>query len=100
VYLTASDSGRSVTVRVGTRIDLTLAPYGGSFDPPTVDNPTELSELTHHGGYPSDTPAVSDWKAVAPGTAHLSSQSDLACLHTTPACLPPQFEFRVTIIVT
>ncbi len=100
LYLTASDSGRTITVKVRTRIYVTLQPYGESFDPPVVDNPHVLGELAHHGGYPTNTPAVADWHAVARGTGQLSSQSNLACLHTTPACLPPQYEFRVTIVVT
>jgi hypothetical protein len=86
-------------VKAGTRIGLALQPYGGSYDPPTVDDPGVVSELSHHGGYPASTAAVAEFRAKEHGSAQISSQTDMACLHATPACLPPQFEFRVTISV-
>jgi hypothetical protein len=99
VYLTAADSGSTVTVAIGARIEVRLDPNGGSYDPPTVDNSATLAEQTHDGGYPANTTAFAQFQALAAGTAQISSQTDLACLHTTPRCLPPQREFRVTIAV-
>ena len=87
-------------VAVGVRIEVTLDPNGGSYDPPTVDNPAVLGEQAHGGGYPADTAGVADFHALAGGSAQISSQTDRACLHTTPRCLPPQREFRVIISVS
>lgn len=100
MYLTAADSGSTVTVAIGARIEVRLDPNGGSYDPPTVDNSATFAERTHGGGYPANTAAVAEFQALARGTAQISSQTDLACLHTTPRCLPPQREFRVTISVS
>lgn len=77
-----------------------LAPDGGSYDPPQSDNAAVLPEGAHFGGYPSDTTAVASFTAAQQGTAHVSSQTDLPCLHSTPRCLPPQRDFRITVIVS
>jgi len=97
--LTANDSGRTITVDLGTRIEVTLQAFGGSYDPPTVDNTRVLSQTSHEGGYPSNTSAVAAFVAREHGTAQIRSQTDFGCLHTTPACLPPQREFQVTLTV-
>lgn len=99
VHLTEADSGRLIQVRVGTRIELVLAPSGGSFQPPTADAPTVLHEDAHFGGYPTSTAATTEFTASAPGTARISSITDLACLHSTPACMLPQREFVVAVTV-
>jgi hypothetical protein len=41
--------------------------------------------MAHHGGYPANTTAVADFTAVARGTVHLVSETDLACLHAKRA---------------
>jgi hypothetical protein len=99
VHLTADDSGRTITINVGAVVTVELAPYGGSYDPPTVDNISVLRELDHHGGYPSATTAAADFHASSQGIAHITSQTDVPCLHATPRCLPPQRQFSVTIRV-
>jgi hypothetical protein len=99
LHITAADSGRTFAVATGARITIELAPEAGSYDPPTADNPAVLREDDHHGGYPANTPAVADFTAIGPGSTRISSQTDLACLHSTPRCLPPQREFNATIVV-
>ena len=97
--LTAADSGRTIAVAIGTHITVDLAPDAGSYDPPDTDRTAVLRRDDQHGGYPDSTDAVADFTAVGQGTAHITSQTDLACLHTTPRCLPPQRGFTVTIAV-
>jgi hypothetical protein len=99
VYLTASDSGRTIDVSIGTRIEIELAPNVGSYHPPTSDAPSVLREHDQHGGYPAATTAIAEFRALGEGTARITSETDLACLHVKPACAPPQREFLVTIVV-
>ena len=37
--------------------------------------------------------------AAAPGTGYVSSGTDLPCFHARPACLPPAYEWMVTVTV-
>jgi hypothetical protein len=97
--LSATDSGRIFSISLGTRVEVSLAPDLGSYHPPTTDNPSVLTETAHRGGYPANTTAVADYTATGRGTTHLASETDLACLHTNPPCLPPQRQFAVTIII-
>jgi hypothetical protein len=99
INLTAADSGRTITVATGSVVNIDLAPDTGSYDPPSVDHPAVLRETAHHGGYPATSDAVATFAAIADGSATITSLTDLACLHTTPRCLPPQREFRVTLVV-
>jgi hypothetical protein len=99
VYLTASDSGRIIDVSIGTRIEIALAPSLGSYHPPTSDAASVLREHDQHGGYPAATTAIAEFRALGQGTARITSETDLACLHVKPACAPPQREFLVTIVV-
>lgn len=97
--ITANDSGRAFTVHVGTQIHVELAPNAGSYDPPANDDSHVLREDSHAGGYPDNSTAIANFTAVARGAAHITSQTDMACLHTNPRCLPPQRSFSVTINV-
>lgn len=99
VRLTEAASGRTLTVQVGTKIHLELHPTAGSYDPPQVDQPGVLREDAHHGGYPQSSTAVADFTTLARGSATITSQTDMACLHTTRRCLPPQRGFSVAIAV-
>jgi hypothetical protein len=55
--------------------------------------------MAHHGGYPANTTAVADFTAVARGTVHLVSETDLACVHAKCAYAPPQRQFMLTIVL-
>lgn len=98
--LGAEDSGKAFTVSTGTHIQVDLASdAAGSYDPPEADDAAVLRRDDHHGGYPDGTDATADFTVVGHGSAHISSQTDVACLHSTPACRPPQRGFQVTIVV-
>jgi hypothetical protein len=99
VSLTASDAGRTIDVSIGTRIEIDLAPNVGSYHPPTSDAAPVLREHDQHGGYPGATTAIAEFRALGQGTAHITSETDLACLHVKPVCAPPQRQFLVTIVV-
>jgi hypothetical protein len=76
-----------------------LAPNGGSYDPPISASPSILRLDDQRGGYPSPTDAIADFTALSHGSARITSQTDLPCLHATPRCLPPQREFIVSVVV-
>ena len=94
-----ADEGHTFTVRRGTSVVLDLGPSGPSWDTPLSDDPTVIRETSHRGGYPDPGPVSAQYRAVAPGTAHITATSDAPCLHSTPRCMIAQREFRVTIVV-
>ncbi len=98
--LTTADSGRTFSVPLHTVVVVSLAPELGSYHRPSAEGPGVLVDTSHKGGYPETTTARATFQAPHPGRAVLTSGTDMACLHTTPACLPPQREFTVVIIVS
>jgi hypothetical protein len=58
-----------------------------------------LQRVSVGGGYPSSQPAQASFQARAPGSADLTSQTDFACLHSTPACLPAQRTWTLHVVV-
>ncbi|MDQ2789304.1 MAG: hypothetical protein M3Y73_06200 [Actinomycetota bacterium] len=82
---------------IGGRVHIDLSPNGGNYDQPHTDSPRVLHEDNHSGGYPATSAAVADFTVIGLGTAQITSQTDYACLHTNPRCLPPQRKFIVTI---
>lgn len=97
--LTDSDAGRTITVRPGTVIVLTLSGGPGSFQPPTTDEPGVLRADSTSGGYPAEGPATATFTAIGKGIAQITSTTDAACLHSEPACMIPQQQFTVTVRV-
>lgn len=98
--LTTADSGRTFSVPLHTVVVVSLAPELGSYHRPSAEGPGVLVDTSHKVGYPETTTARATFQAPHPGRAVLTSGTDMACLHTTPACLPPQREFTVVIIVS
>jgi hypothetical protein len=76
-----------------------LLDLAGSWDTPTSDDPSVLRPTGHSGGYPDPGPVRAQFRAAAPGTAHITAMSDAPCLHTNPRCMIAQRDYRVTIIV-
>jgi hypothetical protein len=99
VMLTAADNGRTVRVTPGAVISVRLAPNAGSYDPPVSDDETVLTRTSNEGGYPVGGDAIARFSALAPGTAHISSQTDLSCMHSNPRCMVATRVFTVTVIV-
>lgn len=99
VHLTAADTGRMISVRVGTRMYLDLAPSGGSSDTPAVDLPTVLREAARFGGYPRRQSGDRPIQRHRPRhRAH--HQPDRPRVHAHHASMPaPQREFVLTISV-
>ena len=107
IQLTAADANRTVTVRVGQRIRLTLAATGASgwTAPVAVAGGAEeaatavLSPLRRDqaNGHPADAFAV--FSAIRVGTAQITSAADATCMHHRPACVPRQRTFTVIVQV-
>jgi hypothetical protein len=100
VTLTTADNGATVLLHVGQRVAVALAAEGlFSWHVPTSAG-AAVMRVDAGGGYPGQQPAQAAFLAVRSGRATLTAIDDTGCLHTQPACEPPQQEWRVTIIVT
>lgn len=98
-HLTQSDQGVRVRLRPGQSVMVTLAGAGGfSWHLPTGTG-TVLRRTSGSGGYPSKQPARATFTAMHPGTSTLSAVDDIGCLHSHPACLPPQRSWTAVITV-
>lgn len=85
VSVTEADSGRTVTLLVGQTLGVSLS---ANYRPATGSG-SALSQLSSSGGFPTGLPFAALYRAVAPGSVDLSSQTDYACLHATPPCTVP-----------
>jgi hypothetical protein len=98
--LTAADNGAIVRLHVGQLVTVALASEGlFSWHVPAATGPA-VRRVRASGGYPAKQPAQAAFLAIQPGEAMLTSINDTACLHSQPACLPAQQEWRATVIVT
>ncbi len=100
--LTEADSGLTILLPAGQEVTVVLGPAGLTmpWDPP-VARGGAVVRVSASGGYPSSLPASAVFRAVSPGTAQLTSWTDIKCLHLPEAqrCLPPQQMWEVTVIV-
>lgn len=96
--LTAADSGATVTLVTGQRLTVDLAPGPGAYawDRPRLTG-SGLRLLSVTGGYPYHGLMRAVFLATGPGTAVLSSSSDMPCLHESPRCLVAQREWTATV---
>jgi hypothetical protein len=83
--VTDADAGRTVTLLVGQTLAVSLP---ANYRPATASG-SALSQLSSSGGFPTGLPFAALYRAVAPGSVDLSSQTDYACLHATPPCAVP-----------
>ena len=98
--LTAADTGARVTLVTGQRLTMDLAPGPGAYawHRPRLTG-TGLRLLSVTGGYPYHGPMRAVFLATGPGTAALSSVSDMPCLHERPRCLVAQRLWTATVII-
>jgi predicted secreted protein len=97
--VTVADDGSTVRLHRGQSLTVVLDPTGlFSWHLPTVTG-AGLRQVNASGGYPDQQPARATFLATQSGTATLQAIDDTACLHATPACLPPQRQWRVTVTV-
>lgn len=95
VVLTEADNGRTITLRVGQSLGVSLpAAYR-----PTGVSGAALSKVLTRGGFPTDLPLFEVYRAAASGSADVSTLTDYACLHTVPRCAVPQKSWRVHVDV-
>ena len=98
--LTAADTGARVTLVTGQRLTVDLAPGPGAYAwhrPRLTGSGLRLLSVT--GGYPSHGPMRAVYLATGPGTAVLSSVSDMPCLHERPRCLVAQRLWTATVLI-
>jgi hypothetical protein len=96
---TEQSSGQTVRIPVGATVVISLpGGSGGGYLPPVSSSPI-LHRVSVSGGYPSSQRAYARFRARAPGSADLMSQTDFTCLHSTPACLPAQRSWTLHVVV-
>jgi hypothetical protein len=95
VTVTQADSQRTVTLQVGQTLAVSL---GAEFLPPAVSG-AALAPASTTGGYPTGRPLAALYRAVAPGSADITTHSDYACLHSSPPCAVPTFSWTVHVNV-
>ena len=98
--LTAADTGARVMLVTGQRLTIDLAPGPGAYAwhrPRLTGSGLRLLSVT--GGYPYHGPMRAVFLATGPGTAALSSVSDMPCLHERPRCLLAQRLWTATVII-
>lgn len=96
--LTDADSGRTIAVAHGARIEVRLSQ--DSYDPPAASDPGVLQRRSSTGGYPSSDPVDAVFAALHAGQADLSASSDYACFHTSPQCYRPSRLWSVHVVVS
>ncbi len=97
--LTVADDGATVRLERGQSVTTTLVAQGMfSWHVPAVTG-SAARRIDSGGGYATNQPARATFLAVNPGTATLTATNDTACLHARPACLPPQQQWQVTLLV-
>lgn len=93
--LTEADSGSTVVLKVGESVQVSLpSDYHRPEAQGSAIRRTEVS-----GGYPTGQPATATFTVEEKGNAEISSTTDYACLHATPACALPQQLWSVRITV-
>jgi hypothetical protein len=97
--LTVADNGATVRLRRGQSVTIGLAAQGMFSWHTPVAAGTAVRQVSSDGGYPTDLPARATFLATTSGAATLTATDDTACLHAHPACLPPQQQWQVTIVV-
>jgi hypothetical protein len=98
--LTVSDNGATVLAHVGQRITVTLPPTNaGSWDRLQVSDLRLLRLTSVTGGYPSTSPLQAAYVAIGRGQVNVATQTDLACFHGHPPCMPPVTGWRVRVMV-
>jgi hypothetical protein len=98
--LTAADTGATVTLVTGQWLTVDLPPGPGAYAwhrPRLTGSGLRLLSVT--GGYPYHGPMRAVFLATGPGTAVLSSLSDMPCLHERPQCLITQRLWTATVII-
>jgi hypothetical protein len=102
VTLTTADDGATVLAVPGQMITVVLAGQGMlGWNPPRLAGsvPGALRQLSSRGGYPSEAPARTSFRAIQAGAAEIISASNAPCLHAHPPCEIVQRLWRVTVVV-
>lgn len=97
VTVTAADNQRTVNLRVGDTLVVSLA---SNYVPPKLSAAGVLVPRDSTGGYPTDQPLVARYAAAAAGTVTVSTVTDAACNHEPTPCPSPQVPWSVTVSVT
>ena len=96
VTVTIASVSSPVHLHVGEDLNVALA---AEFHPPAAADPGVLGAVASAGGYPSNAPVNAVFVALKPGRTAVTTVSDNVCLHATPACMIPQQQVTLRVVV-
>ncbi len=94
--LTDADTNGLVEVHPGDHLAVRLANAFEFWKEPDSDGAIIHKDT---GGTCSDGSATADFTAIKPGSTVVSSETDLPCFHSRPACAPPQMGIAFFVVV-
>jgi hypothetical protein len=98
--LTFASNGVTVSVAAGQHVAVDLGPEPGVYAwQPLRLTGAALQPVSVAGGYPDRGPMQAVFLAAVPGTAVISTLSDMPCLHAHPRCAVVQRVWTATVIV-
>ena len=103
IRLSSGDAGRSVTVRRGTLIDVSLPPLDGfrPWSAPVAGDQKVLKPVTRTPHPPEGGTATASFRAGADGTSRITSTARIACTPTPGRVCPMVVRsWTVTVHVT
>lgn len=97
--VTQAGDRETLLLTVGQQITVVLATPPRMWDQPTAQG-SAVTRVSANGGYPGTTPARAVFRAVAPGTARLTSFTDMQCEHQQPTpCPAAEQNWTVWVVV-
>jgi hypothetical protein len=95
--VTTADNQRTLNLTVG---DILVVNLPGNYVPPTVTPAGVLTLGEISGGYPTLQPLVVRYVAATPGTADVTTYTDIACNHEPTPCPSPSVPWTLHLIVS
>jgi hypothetical protein len=96
--VTQADDRETLLLTAGQQITVVLAAPPRMWDQPTAQGGA-VTRISASGGYPGTTPARAVFRAVAPGTAQLTSSTDMQCEHQPSPCPAAEQNWTVWVVV-
>lgn len=98
VTVTQDDNGKTVTLRRGQHLVVTLDDSAWEWSSPDTDSASVL-ERTAVSANPSSTHVTAAFDAKSAGQAHVSASKDAPCRRAQPPCMVPTYLWQITVNV-
>jgi len=98
VTVTQDDNGKTVTLRAGQHLVVSLTDASWQWSEPDTDNGSVLTR-TAVSANPSSSHVTASFDAKKAGQAHVSATKDAPCRTSQPPCMVPTYMWQVTVNV-